>query len=153
MTDLISEVYSSLSYLIEPFTRISSRYVPAILANVSSSMLVYVGLSVVMVAITVNSKKPKKPKSSQHFDIGPDDEVIFESSVTKDEIDEQVKKNTPGTYIPLDSSDPKGQLQAFLGDESNKADLVARVKQARQAAIRKKIEDDMTEDEMKTEQQ
>ena len=106
-----------------------------------------------MVAITVNSKKPKKPKSSQHFDIGPDDEVIFESSVTKDEIDEQVKKNTPGTYIPLDNRDPKGQLQAFLGDESNKADLVARVKQARQAAIRKKIEDDMTEDEMKTEQQ
>ena len=35
------------------------------------------------------------------FDISPTDEVTFESSVSKDEIDEEISKNTPGSYIPL----------------------------------------------------
>ena len=39
------------------------------------------------------------------FDISPEDEVTFESSVTKEEIDEAVRKNTPGAYIPLSSND------------------------------------------------
>ena len=35
------------------------------------------------------------------FDISPSDEVTFESSVSKEEIDEAISKNTPGSYIPL----------------------------------------------------
>ena len=35
------------------------------------------------------------------FDISPTDEVTFKSSVSKEEIDEAISKNTPGSYIPL----------------------------------------------------
>ena len=86
------------------------------------------------------------------FDISPDDEVKFESSVSKEEVDEAVKKNTPGTYIPLVGNANAEQIESFLkgaGDET----LAARIKHGKQTAIRKKIEAEMTEDERLNEQE
>ena len=86
------------------------------------------------------------------FDVSPDDEIKFESSVSKEEIDEAVKKNTPGTYIPLVGNANAEQIESFLkgaGDET----LAARIKHGKQTAIRKKIEAEMTEDERLNEQE
>ena len=55
------------------------------------------------------------------FDISPEDEVTFESSVTKDEIDEAVRKNTPGAYIPLSSKNKNLYLLRLFHDCSGSA--------------------------------
>ncbi len=98
--------------------------------------------------------KLQEKDGTKSFDIAPDDEVTFKSLVSKEEIEREIKKNTPGAYIPLDRGDPKAQLEDFLGSkdqEGNKSDLVSRVKKARQAAMQKQIENEMTPDEKKTE--
>lgn len=161
MTDLLMQAFSSVSYILEDF--VDTKYLPALLANISSSLVIYIGLSILVIVLTLSiwsNPVDSTPKASQPsgFDISPEDEVTFESSVTKDEIDEAVRKNTPGAYIPLSSKASEEQIESFLrgaGDENghDSGTLAARVKKARQAAIRKKIESEMTEDEKLNEQE
>lgn len=157
MTDLFHQFFSAVSFLLEETLNVvnSFRYVPAILANTSTSYLFYIGLSVVMIVITFTSnKKSDQKSSSKNFDISPEDEVIFESKVTQEEIDAAIKKNTPGTYIPLSRKDgdaAKGQIDEFLDRSGDRADLIARVKKARQTAIEKKIKDEMSEEDLNNE--
>jgi len=160
MTDLLTGVLSNLSFILEDFINI--KYLPAIFSNISTSLIVYLCLSILIIFLT-RSKWPiagdendSTPKPSG-FDISPTDEVTFESSVSKEEIDEAISKNTPGSYIPLLGNASEEQIESFLRgaeDESGRdsGTLAARVKKARQAAIVKKIEADMTEDEKLNEQ-
>merc|ERR1712021_72757 len=104
MTDLLTGVLSNLSFILEDFINI--KYLPAIFSNISTSLIVYLCLSILIIFLT-RSKWPTSgdgnnstPKHSG-FDISPTDEVTFESSVSKEEIDEAISKNTPGSYIPL----------------------------------------------------
>jgi hypothetical protein len=56
-------------------------------------------------------------QKSKHFDVAPDDELIFESLLTKEEIAEKVAENCSGSYIPLRSKNPTGQIDDFLADK------------------------------------
>ena len=102
---------------------------------------------------------PAPPKTSQESfkgSFGPSDEVTFTSTVSQEEIDDQIAKNTPGTYIPLDPKDMKRQINALVGDDNGsrgtKEDLVQRVKRSRQL-LRKKIETEMTEEDKASERE
>ena len=53
MTDLITELYSTVTYLIEEISSISPRYLPAMVANTSTSLVFYIGISIVMLIFTV----------------------------------------------------------------------------------------------------
>jgi len=99
---------------------------------------------------------PKTSQESFKGSFGPSDEVTFTSSVSQQEIDEQIAKNTPGAYIPLDPRDMKRQINALVGDDNGsrgtKEDLVQRVKRSRQL-LRKKIETEMTDEDKVTERE
>ena len=93
------------------------------------------------------SKTKKKNQARRNFDISPEDEVIFQSTVSQEEIDKEIAKNTPGTYIPLssDHSNMKKQINDFVGTR-NKDDLVQRVKRSRQQ-LRNKVATEMTDED------
>ena len=108
-------------------------------------------------SIKKNKKISPPTKNQFNGSFGPEDEVTFTSSVSQQEIDEQIAKNTPGTYIPLDPNEMKRQINALVGDDAKgnrgtKEDLVQRVKRSRQL-LRKKIETEMTDEDKATERE
>ena len=118
MTDLITEVYSTLSYILEEIANnvnnISPKYLPALVSNVSPTLLFYIGISLVIFIVCIyperksvkNKPLRKKQKdektfvSKPGFDIAPDDEVIFKSLVSKQEADAETAKNS-SKHIPM----------------------------------------------------
>ena len=151
-------------YFFVDYLSISDKYLPALLCNVSSTLMFYICLCITMLFLTWTSLKkrtnlPAPPKTSQESfkgSFGPSDEVTFTSTVSQEEIDDQIAKNTPGTYIPLDPKDMKRQINALVGDDNGsrgtKEDLVQRVKRSRQL-LRKKIETEMTEEDKASERE
>ena len=57
MTDLITEVYSTLSYILEEIANnvnnISTKYLPALISNVSPTLLFYIGISLVIFIVCI----------------------------------------------------------------------------------------------------
>ena len=156
-------------YFFVDYLSISDKYLPALVCNLSSTLLFYICLCVTMLLLTWTSIKkrpngssslPQPPKSDNQFkgSFGPEDEVTFTSSVSQKEIDEQIAKNTPGIHIPLAANDTimKRQINALVGDANGsrgtKEDLVQRVKRSRQL-LRKKIETEMTDEDKATERE
>ena len=122
MTDLITEVYSTLVYILEEIANnvnnISTKYLPALVSNVSPTLLFYIGISLVIFIVCIyperKSVKTKSVKKKQKddtliakptikttgFDIAPDDEVIFKSLVSQQEADAEIAKNSK-KHIPM----------------------------------------------------
>ena len=158
-------IVMDILYFFVDYLSISDKYLPALLCNVSSTLLFYICLCITMLLLTWTSIKkrtnlptPPTKTSQESFkgSFGPSDEVTFTSSVSQQEIDEQIAKNTPGAYIPLDPRDMKRQINALVGDDNGsrgtKEDLVQRVKRSRQL-LRKKIETEMTDEDKVTERE
>ena len=111
----LTEVFSSLTFFLEDSLNISPKYLPALLDNVSPTLVFYVSVSLAIFLICWASERIRnapqmgddktKLKRSNGFDIAPDDEVTFKSSVSKEEIDAHVAKNTK-KFIRI-----KGDLQ------------------------------------------
>ena len=155
MTDFLSQVSGSIAFFLEEFFYwpYHAKYIPTILANISTSFIVYIGLSCLMLFVTLTRKPPtqeRRTNESDNFDISPEDEVVFESSVSQDQVDEEIKRNTPGQHIPFHGNE---QLDDYLAGGGKSQDLVTRVKLARQSALRKKIEKEMSPEDRKTEEQ
>ena len=117
MTDLITEVYSTLAYILEEIANnvnnISPKYLPALVSNVSPTLLFYIGISLVIFIVciyperkSVKTKPPLRKKQKDEkptttgFDIAPDDDVIFKSLVSKQEADAETAKNS-SKHIPM----------------------------------------------------
>ena len=162
---IIVLIVMDILYFFVDYLSISDKYLPALLCNVSSTLLFYICLCITMLLLTWTSIKkrtnlptppPKTSQASFKGSFGPSDEVTFTSSVSQQEIDEQIAKNTPGAYIPLDPRDMKRQINALVGDDNGsrgtKEDLVQRVKRSRQL-LRKKIETEMTDEDKVTERE
>ena len=67
--------------------------------------------------------------------------------MSQKEIEDQIAKNTPGTYIPLDHANMKQQINDFVGTRgTGREDLVKRVKRSRQQ-LRKKLETELTDED------
>ena len=71
--------------------------------------------------------------------------MTFQSTVSQEEIEAEIAKNTPGTYIPLDHSNMKKQINDFVGTR-NKDDLIQRVKRSRQQ-LRNKVATEMSDED------
>ena len=68
MTDLITEVYSTLAYILEEIANnvnnISTKYLPALVSNVSPTLLFYIGISLVIFIVCIYpERKSVKTKS------------------------------------------------------------------------------------------
>ena len=100
MTDLITQVISTLTYIWEEISNISPKYLPAIIANISPTLLFYLCISIAILLITVINYPQSQDQRSAGFEIAPDDEVRFESLVSEEEVDAQIAKNS-SRYIPL----------------------------------------------------
>ena len=114
----LTEVFSSFTFFLEDSLNISPKYLPALLDNVSPTLVFYVSVSLAIFLICWASERIRnapqtgddktKLKRSNGFDIAPDDEVTFKSSVSKEEIDAHVAKNTK-KFIRI-----KGDLQVLI---------------------------------------
>ena len=142
------------------YLHVSPKYLPALVDNVSNTFLYYICLCTLMLLLSWNflkhhsntkppapaeSKTKKKTQTKGNFDISPEDEVIFQSTVSQEEIEAEIAKNTPGTYIPLDPSNMKKQINDFVGTR-NKDDLIQRVKRSRQQ-LRNKVATEMSDED------
>ena len=66
MTDFLIQAFSSVLYLLEDFVDI--KYLPALLANISSSLVIYIGLSILVIVLTLSiwsNPVDSTPKTSQ----------------------------------------------------------------------------------------
>ena len=68
MADLLTQALSSLSYIIEEF--VNTKYLPAILTNISTSLIAYFTLSILAILLTVkkwSSSSDPTPSGNVYF--------------------------------------------------------------------------------------
>ena len=56
MTDLVTEVFSTLTYIFEEISNISPKYLPALVANISPTLIFYLCISITIFVICIYTK-------------------------------------------------------------------------------------------------
>lgn len=154
-TDIANYLLQDLCRLVSaPF----SKYWPLLLENSSTTFFTLISVCVTTVICTViytNYYCSNNP--GNRLEISPDDEVTFDSVVSPEEIAEETLKHTGKKHVPLNKQHPEQHIDSFLGDDHDSEEdeedshLVGRVKRAKHEALRKKIEQDMSENDKQTE--